>query len=156
MNEFDYEVVQKKRLVASARKQKNGCRSRKCSLPSDNLTAAQLRAKNSPAILYNLNEPMDWNAFKWMPVDLQAEYVRNLNSRFNVGLNAISKDLFGKSDATLRTHLNNHGISVGVRGKNKLSRAEYAVWSDWLARKTECDECVEEVEQEEPQMAEEC
>lgn len=156
MSEFEYEVSQKKRLVASARKQKNGCRSRKCSLPSDHLTAAQLRAKNGPVTECNLNEPMDWEAFKAMPVDLQAEYVRNLNSRFDVGLNSISKDLFGKSDATLRLHLLNHGVVISVRGKNRLSRAEYAVWSDWLARKNKCDECVEEAVQEEPQMPEAC
>lgn len=53
MNDFDYDIVQKKRLVASARKQKCGSKSKKCSLPSDNLTAAQLKAKNGlclPAI----------------------------------------------------------------------------------------------------------
>ena len=153
MNEFDYEVVQKKRLVASARKQKNGCRSRKCSLPSDHLTAAQLRAKNSPAILYNLNEPMDYETFKAMPDDLKVEYIKVLNSRFSVGLATISQELFGLSTTALRGHMRHIGVP-SVIGK-KLNKSEREVFENWLARKTECDECVEEVEQEEPQMPEE-
>ena len=151
MNEFDYDAMQKKKLCASARKQKNGCKSRKCSLPSDHLTAAQMRAKNGPITTCNLNEPMRWEDFKALPADLQAEYVRGLNSRFGVGFNAISKDLFGMSDAALRTHLNNHGIKVGVRGKNKLSRSEYAVWSDWLTGTPASTKCEEEIVPEEAQ-----
>ena len=159
MNDFDYDAMRKKKLCASARKQKNGCKSRKCSLPSDHLTAAQLRAKNGPITSCNLNEPMDWEMFKALSADLQSEYIKGLNSRFSVGLTTIGRDLFGLSHQALPIYLQRHGNKLDVAGK-RLSCEETLVWEHWLSRPHGKDEhepvCefeaaeVEEAEVEEP------
>lgn len=155
MNDFDYEVMQKKRVSAGARGRKCGSKSKKCGLPSDHLTAKQLREKNGDVQAWNLNEPMVYATFKRMPADLQAEYLRVLNSRFSVGIATISKELFHKTDAALRGHLKNHGISVDIRGKNRLSRAERMVWENWLAEEHVEEEVVEETAVEETTTEEE-
>ena len=71
MNDFDYDVLQKKRTAAGARHMKRGSRSKRCSLPSDNLTPAQLKRRNGPVSTYKLDAPMRWDDFKAMPVDLR-------------------------------------------------------------------------------------
>lgn len=144
MNDFDYDSMQKKKLCASARKQKNGSKSKKCSLPSDHLTAAQLRAKNGPITVCNLNEPMSWETFKLLAEDLQQEYIKGLNSRFSVGLSQISEDLFGKSQAALRLYLQGKDNMVFVLGK-RLNLNERMMWEQWLnSNKEESEEAVEE------------
>ena len=42
MNDFDYDALQKKRIAAGARHMKRGSRSKRCSLPSDNLTPSRM------------------------------------------------------------------------------------------------------------------
>lgn len=144
MNDFDYDAMQKKKLCASARKCKNGSKSRKCSLPSDYMTAAQLRAKNGPITVCNLNKPMSWETFKLLAEDLQQEYIKGLNSRFSVGLSQISEDLFGKSQAALRLYLQGKDNMVFVLGK-RLNLNERMMWEQWLnSNKEESEEAVEE------------
>ena len=147
MNDFDYDAMQKKKLCASARKQKNGSKSRKCSLPSDHLTAAQLRAKNGPVTSCNLNEPMSWDAFKLLAADLQVEYIKGLNSRFSVGLVQISRDLFGRTNTALTSYLRRVGNEMDILGK-RHNPQERKVWEVWL----DGGKCVET--QEEPQVIE--
>lgn len=144
MNDFDYDSMQKKKLCASARKCKNGSKSRKCSLPSDHLTAAQLRAKNGPVQEWDMNDPMDYTTFKAMPEDLQAKYINGLSSRFCVGLATISTELFGMSPPALAHYLRKHGVKVASAGK-RLNRDERMMWEQWLnSDKEESEEAVEE------------
>lgn len=150
MNEFDYDAMQKKKLCASARKQKNGSKSRKCSLPSDHLTAAQMRAKNGPVTTCNLNEPMRWEDFKALSADLQREYIKGLHSRFDVGLGVIGTELFGLSSSGLQFYVKRHGIEVNIRGV-RLNRERRAVWEHWLNRTDGKEAVEEEVVTEEPQ-----
>lgn len=70
MTDFDYDVLQKKRLAASARHRVCGSKSKKCTLPSDHLTPAQIKARSGPCMKYQLNQPMDYDTFKSMPADL--------------------------------------------------------------------------------------
>ena len=69
MNDFDYDAMQKKRIGRGYHNMKR--RTRGCALPSDHLTAAQLKARNGSVNTYNLNLPMSWETFKAMPKDLQ-------------------------------------------------------------------------------------
>ena len=60
MNDFDYDALQKKRIASGAFHMKRGSRSKRCSLPSDNLTPAQLKRRNGPVSTYKLDQPMSW------------------------------------------------------------------------------------------------
>ena len=93
MNDFDYDVLQKKRTAAGARHMKRGSRSKRCSLPSDNLTPAQLKRRNGPVSTYKLDEPMRWDDFKAMPVDLQKKYLTNLVETYGA-TNEMLGDMF--------------------------------------------------------------
>ena len=93
MNDFDYDVLQKKRTAAGARHMKRGSRSKRCSLPSDNLTPAQLKRRNGPVSTYKLDEPMRWDDFKSMPVDIQKQYVDSLHQNYGATGKMIAKML---------------------------------------------------------------
>ena len=93
MNDFDYDVLQKKRTAAGARHMKRGSRSKRCSLPSDHLTPAQLKRRNGPVSTYKLDEPMRWDDFKAMPVDLQKKYLTNLVETYGA-TNEMLGDMF--------------------------------------------------------------
>ena len=93
MNDFDYDVLQKKRIAAGARHMKRGSRSKRCSLPSDNLTPAQLKRRNGPVSTYKLDAPMRWDDFKAMPVDLQKQYLTNLVEAYGA-TNEMLGDMF--------------------------------------------------------------
>ena len=93
MNDFDYDALQKKRIAAGARHMKRGSRSKRCSLPSDNLTPAQLKRRNGPVSTYKLDEPMRWDDFKAMPVDLQKQYLTNLVETYGA-TNEMLGDMF--------------------------------------------------------------
>ena len=93
MNDFDYDVLQKKRTAAGARHMKRGSRSKRCSLPSDNLTPAQLKRRNGPVSTYKLDAPMRWADFKAMPVDLQKKYLTNLVETYGA-TNEMLGDMF--------------------------------------------------------------
>lgn len=93
MNDFDYDALQKKRIAAGARHMKRGSRSKRCSLPSDNLTPAQLKRRNGPVSTYKLDAPMGWDDFKAMPVDLQKKYLTNLVETYGA-TNEMLGDMF--------------------------------------------------------------
>lgn len=122
MNDFDYDVMQKKRIARGAAHIK---RKRKgCSLPSDNLTAAQKRRLNGPVSTYKLDEPMSWESFKAMPEDLQKQYILNLQNTYQANDKMIGK-LFGKSDVTVGEYRKKLGINL--IGKSKMTRDEKTV-----------------------------
>ena len=122
MHDFDYEVMQKKRIARGAAHMK---RKRKgCSLPSDNLTAAQKRRLNGPVSTYKLDEPMSWESFKAMPEDLQKQYILNLQNTYQANDKMIGK-LFGKSDVTVGEYRKKLGINP--IGKSKMTRDEKTV-----------------------------
>lgn len=133
MNDFDYEVMQKKRIARGAAHMKRGSKSKKCTLPSDHLTPAQWKRRNGPVNTYSLNQPMDWETFKSLPVDIQQSYIDILQSRFNVTAATISKELFGNTAPVLRLYMDKHGIKhTKMKGRN-MSADERDLWERWLS-----------------------
>lgn len=133
MNDFDYEVMQKKRIARGAAHMKRGSKSKKCTLPSDHMTQAEWKRRNGPVSTYSLNKPMDWETFKSLPVDIQQSYIDILQSRFNVTTASISRDLFGKTSPTLKSHMEKTGIKyIQMKGRN-MSAEEKELWENWLS-----------------------
>ena len=93
MNDFDYDALQKKRIAAGARHMRRGSRSKRCFLPSDNLTPAQLKRRNGPVSTYKLDAPMRWDDFKEMPADLQKQYLTYLVETYGA-TNEMLGDMF--------------------------------------------------------------
>ncbi|MBR5879179.1 MAG: hypothetical protein IKY91_06455 [Akkermansia sp.] len=132
MNDFDFDVMQKKRIARGAAHMKRGSKSTKCSLPSDHMTQAQWKRRNGPVSTYSLNRPMDWETFKSLPIDIQQSYVDALQNRFNVTAATISTELFGNTAPVLRLHMDKLGIKyIRMKGRG-MTADEREVWERWL------------------------
>ena len=113
MNDFDYDALQKKRIAAGARHMKRGSRSKRCSLPSDNLTPAQLKRRNGPVSTYKLDAPMRWDDFKSMPADLQKKYLTNLVETYGA-----TNEMLGDMFYVHPTHVGAVKKALGVISNN--------------------------------------
>lgn len=107
MRDFDYDVMQKKSIARGATRMKNGSKSKKCSLPHDGCTPAQLRRLNGPVSTYKMDEPMTWESFKAMPVDLQKRYIVGLQEMYQAN-DSMLAEMFGV------------GIQVVARMRKKI------------------------------------
>ena len=128
MNDFDYDALQKKRIAAGARHMKRGSRSKRCSLPSDNLTPAQLKRRNGPVLTYNLNAPMDWGTYKLLTLDMKKQYLSNLIEHRIP--NSWIADLFRVSEATVSAERKRLGCK---RLPPRLSNEERDQRWDWFS-----------------------
>lgn len=124
MHDFDYDAMQKKRIARGASHMKRGNKSKKCTLPSDYLTAAQKRRLNGPVSTYKLDEPMNWESFKAMPEDLQKKYILNLQETYQTTDEMLGM-MFGKSNVTVGKYRAILGID-GL-GHSKFSHDEKIV-----------------------------
>ena len=153
MNNFDYEVMQKKRIAAGARHRKCGSKSKFCALPSDNMTTSEWKRRNGKVKTYSRNMPMAWHDFKSMPLDLQQSYIDSLQSRFNISINRISVDLFGLCQDALRRHVERKGLKhISMPGYNRIMPE----WYQWINGEAEdepevsadpVEKCAEDIEE---------
>lgn len=84
---------------ASARHKKNGSKSKRCSLPSDNMTQAQWKKRNGAVVEYRLDKPLSFEGFKQLPVDLRKKYIKTLQTEYGASLTAITH-MLGVSKGT--------------------------------------------------------
>lgn len=138
MNDFDYDVKEKKRIAAGARARKCGSKSKRCTLPSDYLTAKQKKGLNGKMKTFNLSAPMNYGEFKNMPKDLQKEYLTKLYLEWGVGTVEIGK-MFGCSSETVRKACRNLGINTSRCG-HKMSYEQLDFWHSWLRQGREASE----------------
>ena len=128
MHDFDFDIMEKKRIAQGARARKCGSKSRKCTLPSDYLTAAQKKGLNGKVSTYNLSAPMTYSKFRVMPDDLQKEYLLKLRNEMGASQTAIS-GMMQCSYETVRQTLIRHGIPTNTKRMSFESRLR---WNAWL------------------------
>lgn len=131
MNDFDFDVMTKKRIARGAAARKCGSKSRRCTLPSDYLTDAQKKARNGKMSTYNLSKPMTYEQFKLMPRDLQREYLLKLRNDMHASSRVIAQ-MFGCSDETVRVVIRNLGINTGGK-KLYMNLDQLMRWNNWLS-----------------------
>ena len=131
MNDFDFDVMTKKRIARGAAARKCGSKSRRCTLPSDYLTDAQKKARNGKMSTYNLSKPMTYEQFKLMPRDLQREYLLKLRNDMHASARVIAQ-MFGCSDETVRVVIRNLGINTGGK-KMYMNLDQLMRWNNWLS-----------------------
>lgn len=116
--EFHEENRDKKRTANSSHKQRTHCgKGGRVRLPSDNMTAKEIRAMSGECVTYNLNKPMNWDTFKRMPEDLQKEYIRRLRARFGVNNRAIA-DMLGTGRKNFQVYVGKLGMTLGKGSGN--------------------------------------
>ena len=128
MHDFDFDIMEKKRIAQGARARKCGSKSRKCTLPSDYLTAAQKKGLNGKVSTYNLSGPMTYSKFRVMPDDLQKEYLLKLRNEMGATLTAMGK-MMQCSPETVRQALMRHGIPTNIK---RMSFESKLRWDAWL------------------------
>ena len=131
MTDFDYDVFQKKRTAASARRKKNGSRSKYCGLPSDKLTKSQLNKLNGKVVSYNMKAPMKWKQFVAMPVDLQKDYLNGLIQSFEVSQKQLA-EMFGVHPCTLSRWLGGAKLGVEFQRGSRMSKNDKLAWAVFL------------------------
>lgn len=149
MKDFDYDVKQKKALVPSARKRVNGSKSKRCTLPSDNLTSAQKKKLNGPVCTYSMNRPMDWRQFKDMPEDLQEEYVRTLRERYTVSQAELAR-MFGVTQRAVANHVGRRGYG-SLFAHGRMSAAERIAWHTFCTSGAATEDILPEENPAEPE-----
>ena len=128
MNDFDYDVMQKKNIARGAYHRKGGSKSKKCSLPSDLLTPAQKRALNGPVTTVKLGQPMSWEAYKSLSDTLKKEYLEDLIASYQVNGAEIGR-MLGVSVATMSRELRGIGVSPFKGSFGKETQAHKAKWA---------------------------
>ncbi len=139
MNEFDFEVLQRKRIAQQARRKKSG-RTAKVTLSSDRLTPKQWRERNGEVMKYDLSKPMDWESFKGLPVDIQGEYIANLREKHGGTIARICGDLFHIGTKTFRNHLAVAGLAIefpNIRFADDVHAARKKAWEQFMAPEPE-------------------
>lgn len=129
MTDFEYDVMQKKRIARGDRCKKRGSKSKYCGLPSDRMTQKEWKARNGKVMTYNLKRRMDWRSFKSMPQDLQYEYIRSMVLVFG----AKGKDvaaMFGVTNSTFSRYMGSHlpAFRFGTQKHSQLKPE----WQDFL------------------------
>lgn len=148
MHDFDYDVMQKKRIASGAAHRKRGAKSKKCTLPHDNLTKKELKALSGEVKTYNIHQRLTWAQFKELPDDLAAEHIAYLVDTFGVNTGYIAVAL-GVSDVTCGKYLKAHGIKVKKRVF--VTTPEWLAFLDGANEPTPADPVAEEpVEPEAP------
>lgn len=127
-NDEFWKAQMKRPTYSGARNKKNGSKSKKCSLPSDNLTQSQLNKKNGDVKSYNLKKPMTWQQFVSMPVDIQKQYVEKIIKRFNATPSQMAK-MFGVVRSTVYTHFEENGIKY--EKNRKMTNKELETFKFW-------------------------
>lgn len=107
MNDIEFmlkeDIKKKKQAGSGYRYKKNGSKSKKCSLPSDNLSKKELNKMNGECKVYNLSEKMSYSNFFAMPFDLQIKYLETLRDKFGASQVDIAK-MMNVAPSTLASH----------------------------------------------------
>lgn len=86
MNDIEYTLTttnrERKNLANQARHKKGGSRSKKCTLPSDYLSAAQKKGLNGEVTTYEMDKPHTLSELRQWPEDIRKEYMANLVEKY--------------------------------------------------------------------------
>lgn len=129
MELIDYDVRDRKSLARAAKYKKNGSKSKRCTLPSDRLTDAQLRKRNGGLNVYQIGKPVSWKEFKKYPLEIQKEYLSHFAEKHKCNVAMLAK-MMGCKKETLQAHTHRKGLS-GIVVKQPTAEAQMAFYR-WL------------------------
>lgn len=132
MNDFDYDCYQKKQIARQAQHRKRGSKSKKCSLPSDNMTHKQWKERNGKVVEVAMNKPMGWEVFKQLSPETQEEYISGLQDTYFVKIADIS-GMFGITPRQLRKYVKDSGLQIVFpSGRRPADDGYSARWEEFL------------------------
>lgn len=103
---FNQDVRDRSRIKSGATHKKNGSKSKKCTFPSDYLSAKEKKKLSGPVVKINMSQPFyDWIEFKKLPPTLQSEYICGLIN--NYGARACDlAEMFSIKSNTFNNYIN--------------------------------------------------
>ena len=107
---FIQTVRDRKATAHSARHKKNGSRSRKCTLPSDYLTPAEKKRRNSAVRTYTMNFPHTKKELNKWPEDMQREYIKGIIDCYHPSNKDLGR-MLGTGETTACTYVHKLGLS---------------------------------------------
>lgn len=135
MDDTTYTFIERNRELKSAGRgiyhKKSGAKTSYCGLPSDHLTAAQLKKKHGPCVSLNLKKPMSGDEFKKLSPEHQKLYLGNLISEYQVSDRAIGK-MFGWSDSYMSFTRRALGLKSGAGVGKKIPPEKLAMWREFI------------------------
>ena len=131
---FIQDVREKKNIARSSHNRRTHCgKSGGVKLPSDYLSTKEKRALNGSVKTYQLSKPMKWFDFKYMPKDLQIDYITELRDRYGASANVLA-EMFGVSHQAVSSKMRDLGIGAGRGVHRKLDEEG---WARFLAGEAE-------------------
>lgn len=143
MNDFDYDVMQKKRIARGAWNRKCGSKSKRCSLPSDKLTKKQWKERCGQVMSYEFGKPMVWKEFKEMPKHIQKEYIENLIQKFSITAADLAR-MLDVHPHTVYKLCDSDGINIKFTRGKRMNKEQKAAFDLFLGKDQETSEPVHE------------
>lgn len=130
---FKQTIKERRGEASGASKKRNGSKSKKCSLPHDNISRKRWERMNGEVKTIRMDQPILWDDFKSLSKDLQVEYLENLKSTFNASIERISR-MMGVTASGIRNWKRSHDVSVKFPLGNKMaSKEDRELWDLFLA-----------------------
>lgn len=126
---------EKKSAARGARARVSGSKTKYCGLPSDYLTAAQLKRRNGPVLTYNATKCLSYKEFKRLPDDLQRAYLSTISRVYRVPMLSIAEAM-GCSHGTMSSILQRLELDP-VRGRKRPAPGDK--WFDFVAGRLTVD-----------------
>lgn len=133
MNDFDFDVMERKRIAGNARRRKCGSKSKKCSLPTDHMTQKQWKERNGKVMSYQMNAPMNWAEFKQAPVDIQEMYISGLMEKFGVSATDLG-GMFGVGAPTVSRHCKEVLPGIVFRRGSRMTKENRAAFAEFCGK----------------------
>ncbi len=121
MNDFDHEVMQRKRLARQAFHKKCGSKSKKCPMSTDHMTRKQWLERCGETVTYQLGQPMPWDDFKKMPAAIQQEYLLDIIQKYSTTASDLAR-LFGIGASTVTKHCGAQEIGIKFSPGKKMPK----------------------------------
>ena len=126
---FQQDIKERKSQVNGARHRKCGSKSKKCTLPSDMLTAKEIKERSGEVISMNPQKRYNLGEFHKFPDDIKGIYIKAIQKRFHVGPSDIA-EMLGMKPEAFRNYALMHNIIV----ENFMpSDTELQAWNAWCS-----------------------
>lgn len=133
MTDFDYDVLQKKRIAYQAKHKKCGSKSKKCPMSTDYMTQKQWQERCGEVYTYNMNEPKSWETFKKFPIDIQKEYISYLVKNYNVNATSLA-EMFGVKPPAVRRYIEIKQLGFTFKTGDRMNAGQKAAWQRFLGK----------------------
>lgn len=130
---FNQDVRERSKMKTGAMHKKNGCKSKKCTLPSDYLSTKEKKKLNGPVSSISMNKPYyDWRSFTSLNPEVQAEYLNGLITNYGARAKDLA-EMFGIGYSTFWKKMHDQNLSVKLDTKHiKRTKKMDDRWLDFI------------------------